>query len=178
MNENRYELMSYLEYPIPTSQDDIHAVRETLIRLFPAKIANLILSQADYWIVTSEKRKIQTSVRASSTPRADASICYLVCPPLPPGAQVQRVQFVTKSRDQGWTTDGPHFSTVPKWEKLIAKWAKSTSQSRIRQVDQGVSSIEDSEHESDWSDEGQDDQPAPMTLGDMHNVDGELVIDA
>ncbi|KAJ7812110.1 hypothetical protein B0H13DRAFT_1926281 [Mycena leptocephala] len=64
------------------------------------------------------------------------------------------------------------------------KWAKRTTNSRIRQIrrfDTAPTNIPDndheSEHESDWSDESDDDDGEPMTPGDITYEDGALVID-
>ncbi|KAJ7508161.1 hypothetical protein B0H11DRAFT_2185164 [Mycena galericulata] len=71
---------------------------------------------------------------------------------------------------------------------VLRRWAHRTTNSRIRKVesmvststdlqDQDDSEHEGSEHESDWCDDSEDDEPAPMSLGDMRYTDGRLVID-
>jgi hypothetical protein len=67
----------------------------------------------------------------------------------------------------------------------LKKWAKRTTNSRIRQFQRpdtqstNVPEEEsDSEHESDWSDESDEDgNSEPMTLGDMTYEDGRFVIE-
>ncbi|KAJ7497873.1 hypothetical protein B0H11DRAFT_2384714 [Mycena galericulata] len=62
----------------------------------------------------------------------------------------------------------------------LRKWAKRTTNSRIRQVLHGTSSsdsedCESSDHESDWEDES-DDEHVPMTPGSMYCKEGEVII--
>ncbi|KAJ7127279.1 hypothetical protein C8R43DRAFT_897578 [Mycena crocata] len=61
----------------------------------------------------------------------------------------------------------------------LSKWAKRTTNSRIHRVQSQNSSelVEDSEHESDWSDDDDDDEAVPMTAGSIRFVDGQLVFD-
>ncbi|KAJ7124354.1 hypothetical protein C8R44DRAFT_620192 [Mycena epipterygia] len=84
------------------SANDVHTVREILLCFIPAKIVDRILNEAHYWMVTSAHREIPVRVRASDSTNNNASLCYLVCAPLPPSAKVRLVQFTTESHDQGW----------------------------------------------------------------------------
>lgn len=67
----------------------------------------------------------------------------------------------------------------------LKRWAKRTSNSRIRQAERTTTSDTthdindmnaDSEHESDWTDDSDDEDHPPMSLGDMHYEGGKLVI--
>ncbi|KAJ6480036.1 hypothetical protein DFH09DRAFT_951259 [Mycena vulgaris] len=63
----------------------------------------------------------------------------------------------------------------------LKKWTKRTTNSRIQQLQQNPlapsSQTEDSEHESDWSNDEEDEEPETMTPGDTYFRDGELIID-
>ncbi|KAJ7737980.1 hypothetical protein B0H16DRAFT_1325652 [Mycena metata] len=67
---------------------------------------------------------------------------------------------------------------------VLRKWAKRTTNTRIRHLlrsspasDSNSQILEDSEHESDWEDDSDDEEPVLMTPGDMYYRDGELIID-
>ncbi|KAJ7201497.1 hypothetical protein B0H12DRAFT_1036342 [Mycena haematopus] len=59
----------------------------------------------------------------------------------------------------------------------LSKWATKTSKCRITHLhSDGTSLHQDSEHESDWSDDSEDDETPPMTAGEIVYTDGELVV--
>jgi hypothetical protein len=61
---------------------------------------------------------------------------------------------------------------------VLAKWAKRTTNSRIRYLNLSAAPLaDDSEHESDWDDDSEDEEQTPMTMGNMYYRDGELIID-
>ncbi|KAJ7726617.1 hypothetical protein B0H16DRAFT_1735544 [Mycena metata] len=67
---------------------------------------------------------------------------------------------------------------------VLRKWAKRTTNTHIRHLlhsspssDSNSQIPEDSEHESDWEDDSEDEEPVLMTPGDMYYHDGELIID-
>ncbi|KAF7372496.1 hypothetical protein MVEN_00111400 [Mycena venus] len=62
----------------------------------------------------------------------------------------------------------------------LKKWAKKTTNSRIRPVQTATSqptTVEESDHDSDWSDDDEDEEPVLMTPGSMYYEDGRMVID-
>lgn len=64
----------------------------------------------------------------------------------------------------------------------LKKWTKRTTNARIHRFQHKPPAAEappeDSDHESDWSDEDEEDKEhAPMTPGDIYCRDGEVVID-
>ncbi|KAF7301996.1 hypothetical protein MIND_00765800 [Mycena indigotica] len=91
----------------PTMQDLI-AVRTTLTKFVPPELAYIILDFANYWTSYSLECTKSQSASASMSPNTDATNIYLVSDPiLPPnGIRVRGVQFVVRSRDQGWCNDG------------------------------------------------------------------------
>jgi hypothetical protein len=59
----------------------------------------------------------------------------------------------------------------------LRKWATRTSKARITHLHSNVTDVDDNlEHESDWSDDSEDEETQPMTPGEMVYKDGGVVI--
>ncbi|KAJ7267142.1 hypothetical protein C8J57DRAFT_1068065 [Mycena rebaudengoi] len=59
----------------------------------------------------------------------------------------------------------------------LTKWAKRTSNARVRYLNHGADfpttqPTEESDHESDWDDDSEDEERVPMTMGSMRYEDG------
>ncbi|KAJ7607170.1 hypothetical protein FB45DRAFT_431964 [Roridomyces roridus] len=87
------------------SPDDVIQVRRILLKHFPPELANLILDEAEYWPRIVATRRERVIVDTAHSENSDASLHYLIMPPIPPtgGLRVKRVEFFLMSHDQGWS---------------------------------------------------------------------------
>lgn len=92
------------------THNDVDQVRDILLTRVPYELADLILSEAQYWARLSTKRDTFLQIQASDELLHNAKWVYMISDPIPTvyngdralPTKVKSVQFSLKSCDQGW----------------------------------------------------------------------------
>lgn len=96
-----------ITYP---TRHDVDQVRNILLTHVHYELADLILSEAQYWPRFSTKRDTLLEVLASAEPQNAAQWVYMISDPIPTvysgerivPTRVKSVRFLLESCDQGW----------------------------------------------------------------------------
>ncbi|KAJ7648812.1 hypothetical protein DFH06DRAFT_1050129 [Mycena polygramma] len=100
--------------PFECSLDDLLATRDILLHLFPLELVYIILDLADRRVRTKSVRAQHAHVAAARWPDNNASLCYLLTPPMLNSythndetihLRISSVEFTTSSHDQGWCSE-------------------------------------------------------------------------
>ncbi|KAF7332357.1 hypothetical protein MKEN_00117400 [Mycena kentingensis (nom. inval.)] len=93
---------------------DLLQARNALLKFVPPELAFIILDFAQYWapIAPGHSQFKAQSASASTSPNRDATNIYIVSDPIvnaestaKVSVRAKRVQFVIRSKDQGWSSD-------------------------------------------------------------------------
>ncbi|KAJ7676705.1 hypothetical protein DFH06DRAFT_1168856 [Mycena polygramma] len=100
--------------PFERSLDDLLATRDVLLHFFPLELVYIVLDLADCRMHTKSVRAQHAHVAAARSPNNNASLCYLLTPPILGGythkdetihLRIASVEFTTSSHDQGWCSE-------------------------------------------------------------------------